>query len=213
MTWVQAHMSSSTHSYDRTRLCLAALASQTHARADAVLKLLLTKGLPAVRTLVAAWWRAAQCLLRRLGLALRNYVAQMRAGLACPGGRAAAGGRIAAAALRLWIALQAVLRSPAVRLARAALARLVVVRVSRGWGAARISLLDGLVRRGPALQLDFPGRCTRQGLSLCVQTHPSRNVCARTGSCLQSLAKSGSVNHSFPDMPRFLAVMCSSPCR
>ena len=148
-------MPPSKQSNDTARSCLAALASRTHAQAEAVLKLLLTKGLPAVRALVAAWWRAAQRLLRGLGLALRRYVAQVRAWLAQPAGRAAAGGRAAAvaAALRLWSALQAVLRSPAVRLARAALARLVVVRVSRsracGWGTARISLLDGLVRCVP----------------------------------------------------------------
>lgn len=150
-------MRSSKHSYDRARLCLTALASQTHARAEAVLKLLLTKGLPAIRSLVTAWWRAAQCLLRGLGLALRNYLARMRAWVACSAGRAAAGGRVAAvaAAIRLWSALQAVLRSPAVRLARAALARLVNVHVNRsrasGWGAARISLLDGLVRCVPSV--------------------------------------------------------------
>lgn len=178
-------MPPSTHSYDRARMCLAVLASQTHAHAEAVLKLLLTKGLPAVRTLIAAWWRAAQHLLRPLGVALRRYVAQMRAWLAQPAGRAAAGGRVAvvAAALRLWSALQAVLRSPAVRLARAALARLVVVRVSRSrassWGAARISLLDGLVRCTPSVAgLNPQGCACSRGLSLCLQTLPSTGVCA-----------------------------------
>ena len=181
-------MRSSKQSYDRARMCLAALASQTHANAEAVLKLLLTKGLPAVRALVAAWWRAAQGLLRGLGLALRRYVAQMRAWLAQPAGRAAAGGRVAAvgAALRLWSALQAVLRSPAVRLARAALARLVVVRVSRsranGWGAARISLLDGLVRCTPSFAAWTPRDVPAAADCPCAcKLCQARIVCARRG--------------------------------
>lgn len=68
-------------------------------------------------------------------------------------GRLAGGGSHAAAwaaAARLWGVLLAVVRHPAVRLARAAAARVVTVRLKRthgtGWGTVRISLLNSLVR-------------------------------------------------------------------
>lgn len=64
--------------YDKARLCLLAIAGQGRQHANATLKLLLTRGLPATRAIVAAWWCSAQHLLRRLAHVLREYVTAAR---------------------------------------------------------------------------------------------------------------------------------------
>jgi hypothetical protein len=72
-------MTSQKPAHERARLGLLALAGHGQQRADAMLKLLLTRGLPALRALATAWWAAALRLLRQAGAALQRYIACVRA--------------------------------------------------------------------------------------------------------------------------------------